>query len=58
MQLTHLRTFITVSRTGGFHAAAERLNITQAATNTPLEKQGMSIEYSLNSGAQERGSGL
>ncbi len=37
MQLIHLRTFITVSRTGGFHAAAERLNITQAAVSARIK---------------------
>ncbi len=36
MQLVHLRTFITVSRTGGFHTAAERLNITQAAVSARI----------------------
>jgi DNA-binding transcriptional LysR family regulator len=36
MQLVHLRTFITVSRTCGFHAAAERLNITQAAVSARI----------------------
>ncbi len=37
MQLIHLRTFITVSRTGSFHAAAERLNITQAAVSARIK---------------------
>ncbi|MCP4980061.1 MAG: LysR family transcriptional regulator [Gammaproteobacteria bacterium] len=37
MQLINLRTFITVSRTGGFHAAAERLNITQAAVSARIK---------------------
>ncbi|MCP4429647.1 MAG: LysR family transcriptional regulator [Gammaproteobacteria bacterium] len=36
MQLINLRTFITVSKTGGFHAAAERLNITQAAVSARI----------------------
>ncbi len=36
MQLINLRTFISVSRAGGFHAAAERLNITQAAVSARI----------------------
>ncbi len=36
MHLAHLRTFIVVSRTGGFRAAAERLNITQAAVSVRI----------------------
>ncbi len=37
MQIIHLRTFIAISRTGGFHSAAERLNITQAAVSARIK---------------------
>ncbi|MCP5111030.1 MAG: LysR family transcriptional regulator [bacterium] len=37
MQITSLRTFIAVSRTGGFHSAAERLNVTQAAVSARIK---------------------
>ncbi|MCP5036138.1 MAG: LysR family transcriptional regulator, partial [Rhodobacteraceae bacterium] len=38
MHLTNLRTFIAVSQTGGFHSAAERLCITQAAVSARIKK--------------------
>jgi DNA-binding transcriptional LysR family regulator len=37
MHIINLRTFITVSRTGGFHSAGERLNITQAAVSARIK---------------------
>ncbi len=37
MHIINLRTFITVSRVGGFHTAAERLNITQAAVSARIK---------------------
>ena len=37
MHITTLRTFIAVSKTGGFHSAAERLNITQAAVSARIK---------------------
>lgn len=37
MQLSNFQTFIAVSKTGGFHSAAERLNITQAAVSARIK---------------------
>ena len=37
MHIINLQTFIVVSRIGGFHAAAERLNITQAAVSARIK---------------------
>ncbi len=51
MQLSHLRTFITISKTGGFHAAAERLNITQAAVSARIK----ALENQLGQRLFERG---
>ncbi len=51
MHLTNLHTFITVSRTGGFHSAAERLNITQAAVSARIK----TLEQHLGQHLLERG---
>ncbi len=51
MHLINLRTFITVSRTGGFHSAAERLNITQAAVSARIK----ALEDHLGQRLLERG---
>ena len=37
MQITNLRTFIAIARAGGFHSAAEQLNITQAAVSARIK---------------------
>lgn len=37
MNIINLRTFIIVSRTGGFHSAADQLNITQAAVSARIK---------------------
>jgi len=37
MHITHLRTFVAVSRAGTFHSAAGRLNITQAAVSARIK---------------------
>ncbi|MCP5080170.1 MAG: LysR family transcriptional regulator [Alphaproteobacteria bacterium] len=37
MRVIGLRTFIAVSRTGGFNSAAERLNVSQAAVSARIK---------------------
>ncbi|MCP5073583.1 MAG: LysR family transcriptional regulator [Rhodobacteraceae bacterium] len=51
MHIVNLRTFITVSRTGGFNSAAERLNITQAAVSARIK----SLEEQLGQRLFDRG---
>ncbi len=51
MHLAYLHTFITVSRTGGFHSAAERLNISQAAVSARIK----ALEDHLGQKLLERG---
>ncbi len=51
MHLINLRTFIIVSRTGGFHSAAERLNVTQAAVSARIK----ALEDHLGQRLLERG---
>ncbi len=51
MHIISLRTFIAVSRTGGFNSAAERLNITQAAVSSRIK----SLEDQLGQRLFDRG---
>ncbi len=51
MNLTPIRTFIAIAHTGGFHAAAERLNITQAAVSARIK----TLETQLGQRLFERG---
>ncbi len=51
MQIVNLRTFIAISRTQGFHTAAERLNITQAAVSARIK----ALEQQLGQRLFERG---
>ncbi|MCP5088901.1 MAG: LysR family transcriptional regulator [Rhodobacteraceae bacterium] len=51
MQIVNLRTFIAISRTGAFHSAAERLNITQAAVSARIK----ALEEQLGQRVFERG---
>ncbi len=37
MHITNLRTFVAISHSGGFHSAAERLNVTQATVSTRIK---------------------
>ncbi len=53
MHITNLRTFITVAKTGGFHSAAERLNVTQATVSARIK----ALEEQIGQRVLDRGRG-
>jgi len=47
MQIDYLRTFLTVAQLGGFHAAADKLNLTQAAVSARIRTLEQRLDIAL-----------